>query len=74
MLKEPPLLTRPTRLDRRYLNRCVVLPYGLKVEEVEKDVAPDIPFHSLNEFLQKSGFRPLEQLLLPPRTSPSAGL
>ena len=58
-------MTRPTQLDPRYVNRRVVLPYGLSVEEVEKAVAETYRlFHGLNDFLQSSGFRPLEELLL----------
>jgi hypothetical protein len=58
-------LTRPTQLDPRYVNRRVVLPYGLKVEEVENAVAETYRlFHGLNEFLERSGFRALEELLL----------
>ena len=58
-------MTRPTQLGPRYVNRRVVLPYGLSVEEVEKAVAETYRlFHGLNDFLQSSGFRPLEELLL----------
>jgi len=58
-------VTRPTRLDPRYVNRRVVLPYGLKVEELETAVAETYRlFHGLNDYLQGAGFRPLEELLL----------
>lgn len=58
-------MTRPTQLDPRYVNRRVVLPYSLKVEEVEKAVAETYRlFHGLNDFLLNGGFRPLEELLL----------
>ena len=53
------------RLNPRYVNRRVVLPYGLKVEEIEQAVAETYRlFHGLNDFLESSGFRPLEELLL----------
>jgi len=56
---------RPTELDPRYVNRSVIFPYGLKVEEVEKAVAETYRlFHGLNDFLEGAGFRPLEELLL----------
>ena len=32
-------MSRPTKLDPRYVNRRVALPYGLKVEEIEQAVA-----------------------------------
>lgn len=55
----------PTQLDPRYINRRVLLPYGLRVEEVEKAVAETYRlFHGLNDFLESSGFRRLEELLL----------
>ena len=58
-------MTRPIQLDPRYVNRLVVLPDGLKVEEVEKAVAETYRlFHGLNDFLLNGGFRPLEELLL----------
>ena len=58
-------MSRPTELNPRYVNRRAVLPYGLKVEEVEKAVAETYRlFHGLNDFLESSGFRPLEELLL----------
>lgn len=57
--------TRPTKLDPRYVNRRVVLPYGLKVSEVEQAVAETYRlFHGLNDYLVENGFRPLEELLL----------
>lgn len=58
-------MTRPTELDRRYINRRVLLPYGLRVDEVEKGVAETYRlFHGINDFLVQGGFRPLEELLL----------
>ncbi|MGB9754262.1 hypothetical protein [Roseiflexus castenholzii] len=58
-------MTRPSQLDPHYINHRVVLPYGLKVTEVEKAVAETYRlFHGLNDFLQSRGFRPLEELLL----------
>lgn len=63
--EERHILMRPTQLDPRYINRRVILPYGLQVEEVEKAVAETYRlFHGLNDFLQDSGFRRLEELLL----------
>ncbi len=54
-------MSRPTKLDPRY----VVLPYALKVKEIEQAVAETYRlFHGLNDFLENSGFRPLEELLL----------
>lgn len=54
-----------TQLDPRYVNPRVVLPYGLEVNEVENAVAETYRlFNGLNGFLEKEGFRPLEQLLL----------
>ena len=58
-------MSRPTKLDPRYVNRRVVLPYALKVKEIEQAVAETYRlFHGLNDFLENSGFRPLEELLL----------
>ena len=58
-------MTRPTKLDSRYVNRRVILPYELRVEEVEEAVAETYRlFHGLNDFLERGGFRPLEELLL----------
>jgi len=58
-------MQRPTRLEPRYINRRVTLPYGLSVGEVEKAVAETYRlFHGLNDYLVESGFRPLEELLL----------
>ena len=58
-------MTRPTQLDPRYVNRRVLIPYDLKVGEVEKAVAETYRlFHGLNDFLLGSDFRPLEELLL----------
>ena len=58
-------MTRPSRLEPRYVNRHVQLPYGLQVDEVEKAVAETYRlFHGLNDFLIQGEFRPLEELLL----------
>ena len=58
-------MTRPTKLDPRYVSPRVILPYELRVNEVEKAVAETYRlFHGLNDFLEGGGFRPLEQLLL----------
>ena len=58
-------MTRPTKLDPRYVNRRVILPYELRAEEVEEAVAETYRlFHGLNDFLEGADFRPLEELLL----------
>lgn len=58
-------MTRPAKLDPRYVNRRVILPYELRVKEVEKAVAQTYRlFHGLNDFLERDGFHPLEELLL----------
>lgn len=58
-------MIRPTCLDPRYVNLRAKLPYGLRVDEVEKAVAETYRlFHGLNDFLSKGGFQPLEALLL----------
>lgn len=58
-------MDRPTKLDPRYVNRRVSLPYGFSVGEVEEAVAETYRlFHGLNDFLVGGGFRPLEELLL----------
>jgi len=58
-------VNRPTRLDPRYVNRHVTLPYGLTVAEVEEAVAETYRlFHGLNDYLIGAGFRPLEETLL----------
>jgi len=58
-------VTRPTRLDPRYLNRRASLPYGLRVDEVERAVAETYRlFHGLNDYLVGAGFHLLEGLLL----------
>jgi hypothetical protein len=55
----------PTELDSRYVNRRALLPYGLKVSEVEQAVAETYRlFHGLNAYLIQNRFRPLEELLL----------
>lgn len=58
-------MDRPARLLSRYVNRSVVLPYELTVDEVENAVAETYRlFHGLNEYLFDNGFRPLEELIL----------
>ena len=58
-------MDRPTRLDSRYVNRQVALPYGLTVGEVEEAVSETYRlFHGINDYLVGGGFRPLEELLL----------
>lgn len=58
-------MNRSTRLDPRYVNQRVVLPYGLTISEIEHAVAETYRlFHGLNDYLVESGFRPLEELLL----------
>jgi hypothetical protein len=60
-----PEVQRATRLDPRYINPRVQLPYGLRTEEVAEAVAETYRlFHGLNDFLVQGGFRPLEELLL----------
>ncbi len=55
----------PRALDKGYVNRRAILPYGFTVEEVERAVAETYRlFHGLNDYLRQSGFRPLEELLL----------
>jgi hypothetical protein len=55
----------PAKLDPRYINRRVNLPYGLIIDEVVEAVSETYRlFHGLNHFLIDSGFRPLEELLL----------
>lgn len=55
----------PAKLDPRYINHRALLPYGLKVGEVEQAVAETYRlFHGLNDYLVREGFRPLEELLL----------
>jgi hypothetical protein len=58
-------VTRPTKLESRYINERVELPYGLTVQEVEQAVAETYRlFHGLNDYLVQNGFLPLEELLL----------
>jgi hypothetical protein len=58
-------MDRPTRLDSRYVNRQLALPYGLTVGEVEEAVSETYRlFHGINDYLVGGGFRPLEELLL----------
>ena len=58
-------MTRPERLDVRYVNRSLPLPYGLKVSEVEHAAAETYRlFHGLNDYLRENRFRPLEELIL----------
>ena len=56
---------RPARLDPRYVNQNVSLPYGLTVAEVEEAVAETYRLvHGINDYLTGGGFRPLEELIL----------
>lgn len=58
-------MTRPTELDPQYVNRHASLPYGLRVDEVEKAVAETYRLlHGLNDYLVGAGFLSLEELLL----------
>lgn len=58
-------MTRPTRLDPRYVNQHASLPYGLRVDEVVKAVAETYRLlHGLNDYLVGAGFHSLEELLL----------
>lgn len=58
-------MTHPTKLNPRYVNRKVILPYRLKVDEVERAVSETYRlFHGLNENLRNNGFSPLEELIL----------
>ncbi len=58
-------MERLTHLDPRYINRRVVLPYGLTVQEIEQAVAETYRlYHGLNDYLVANGFHPLEELLL----------
>jgi RNase P/RNase MRP subunit POP5 len=54
-------MERSTRLDSRYVNHGVILPYGLTAGEVEEAVAETYRlFHGINDYLVGGGFRPLE--------------
>ena len=58
-------MDRPTKLDPRYVNRNVNLPYGLTIDEIEQAVAETYRlFHGVNDYLIGAGFRPLEELIL----------
>lgn len=58
-------MTRPTQLDPQYVNRRISLPYGLRIDEVEKAVAETYRLlHGLNDYLVGAGFMSLEELLL----------
>lgn len=58
-------MTRPTQLVPEYVNRRASLPYGLRVDEVEKAVAETYRLlHGLNDYLVGKGFLSLEELLL----------
>lgn len=58
-------MSRPTKLDSRYVNQRVRLPYDLPVSEVEEGVAETYRlYHGINDFLVEGDFRPLEELLL----------
>jgi hypothetical protein len=56
---------RPTRLEEEYLNHSATLPYGLTVSEIVNAVAETYRlFGGLNDYLERAGFRPMEELLL----------
>jgi hypothetical protein len=58
-------MPRPTQLDPNYINRSAKLPYGLTIDEVTKAVSETYRlFNGVNNYLETSGFRPLEELLL----------
>ena len=58
-------MKRPVKLDPRYINQKIKLPYGLTVAEISKAVSETYRlFNGVNDFLTTSGFRPLEELLL----------
>ena len=58
-------MTRPSKLDPHYVNRRASLPYGLRVDEVEKAVEETYRLlHGLNDYLVSAGFLSLEDLLL----------
>jgi len=58
-------MAAPKKLDPRYVNEEVELPYELKVSEVEDAVRETYRlFHGLNGYLARSGFHPIEELLL----------
>lgn len=55
----------PTRLNPKYINSKVDLPYGLRVTHVDRAVSETYRlFHGLNSYLLENGFLPLESLLL----------
>lgn len=63
--REKVAIVRPARLDARYVNRNVSLPYGLTAGEVEEAVAETYRlFHGVNDYLIGGGFSPLEELIL----------
>lgn len=52
-------MARPTELDPRYVNRRASLPYGLRVDEVEKAVSETYRLlHGVNDYLVGRGFSP----------------
>ncbi len=54
-----------SKLDSAYINKGAVLPYDLKIEEVEAAVAETYRmFYGINDFLAGEGYRPLEELIL----------
>jgi hypothetical protein len=58
-------LDKITQLDIKFINKKVLLPYGLKVEEIQKAISETYRlFHGINDYLVGAGFRPLEELLL----------
>lgn len=58
-------MERPIQLDLKFVNRKVLLPYELTVDEVSKAVSETYRlFNGLNNFLVTNDFSPLEELLL----------
>lgn len=59
------MMSEPTGLDAICVNHKVVLPYGLKVDEVVTEVSETHRLlGKMNEFLIQNGFERLESLLL----------
>lgn len=53
------------RFNPQHINPNAQLPYGLKVEEIEKAVSETYRlFYGLNRYLEQAGFRRMDQLLL----------
>jgi hypothetical protein len=57
--------TTPSSLLPQYLNRSVMLPYGVTAEHIADAVSDTYRlYHGLNKYLSDNGFRRLEELLL----------